>query len=385
MSRVVLHWPSFGPYHTARLRACVEAAPAGVEVIGLAVAGQVQGRPWEAGEDGKDLRVETLFPDEMYHELPKTRVRQAMQGILAELSPAVVGISGYGMTDSRAALEWARRKRVCRVMMTESKADDAPRVWWKEWLKSRLVRRFDSALCGGSPHRAYLEQLGMPPGRIFDRYDVVDNGRFRAAAERVRADPVPYRQLPGLEDERPFFLVSSRFIARKNLPRLIQAYAAYRGDHSDGWRLVILGTGPDEEQLRLQVESGRVPDVTFAGFQQFESLVAYYALAGAFVHPALQEQWGLVVNEAMACGLPVLCSETVGACYDLVRDGENGFRFDPGEISSMGGVLATMATSPDRDAMGQRSLEIISEWTPADFARSFWAAVAVEGGQRLIP
>lgn len=379
-ARVILHWPSFGPYHTARLRACVKAAPAGVEVIGLAVAGQVQGRPWEAGEDGKDLRVETLFPEEMYHELPKARVRQAMQGILDQLGPAVVGISGYGMTDSRAALEWARRKKVCRVMMTESKADDAPRVWWKEWLKSRLVRRFDSALCGGSPHRAYLEQLGMPAGRIFDRYDVVDNERFRLAAERVRADPGPSRQLPGLDDERPFFLVSSRFIARKNLPRLIRAYAAYRGDHPDGWRLVILGTGPDEGKLRSQVESDRVPDVTFAGFQQFESLVAYYALAGAFVHPALQEQWGLVVNEAMACGLPVLCSETVGACYDLVRDGENGFRFDPGETSSIGRALTAMATSPDREAMGRRSLEIISEWTPEDFARNFWAAAEVSSG-----
>lgn len=379
-SRVILHWPSFGPYHTARLRACVKAAPAGVEVIGLAVAGQVQGRPWEAGEDGKDLRVETLFPEEMYHELPKARVRQAMQGILDQLGPAVVGISGYGMTDSRAALEWARRKKVCRVMMTESKADDAPRVWWKEWLKSRLVRRFDSALCGGSSHRAYLEQLGMPAGRIFDRYDVVDNERFRAAAERVRVDPNSHRHLPGLDDERPFFLVSSRFIARKNLPRLIEAYAAYRREDRDGWRLVILGTGPDESQLRRQVVSDQVPDVTFAGFQQFESLVAYYALAGAFVHPALQEQWGLVVNEAMVCGLPVLCSETVGACYDLVRDGENGFRFDPGETSSIGRALTAMATSPDREAMGRRSLEIISEWTPEDFARNFWAAAEVSSG-----
>lgn len=377
MSRVILQWPSFGPYHTARLRACVEAAPDGVEVIGLAVAGQVQGRPWKPDAGAESLRVETLFPDAMYHELPGVKVRAAMKKALDDLAPEVVGISGYGMVDSRAALEWARRSGATKVMMTESKEDDAPRVWWKEWLKRRLVSRFDSALCGGSPHRAYLEKLGMPPERIFDRYDVVDNERFRKAADEVRADPTLFQHLPGLDDKRPFFLASSRFIERKNLPRLIAAFAAYRKENPKGWRLIILGTGPDEGLLRRQVADDEVPDVSFAGFQQFESLVAYYSMAGAFIHPALQEQWGLVVNEAMACGLPVLCASKVGACHDLVLDGENGFRFDPTSGNSIQDALEGMSSSKDRDAMGRRSLEIIAEWTPDDFARNFWAAAKV--------
>jgi glycosyltransferase involved in cell wall biosynthesis len=117
------------------------------------------------------------------------------------------------------------------------------------------------------------------------------------------------------------------------------------------------------------------------GFQNQQQLGRFYALADTLVFPSMQgETWGLVVNEAMACGLPVLCSETVGACYDLVRDGENGFRFDPGETSSIGRALTAMATSPDREAMGRRSLEIISEWTPEDFARNFWAAAEVSSG-----
>ncbi|MDC0302592.1 glycosyltransferase [bacterium] len=375
MSQVVLQWPSFGPYHTARLRACVEAAPDGVEVIGLAVAGQVQGRPWKPDDDPGGLRVETLFPDAMYHELPGGEVRVAMRKALDDLAPEAVGISGYGMVDSRAALDWARQNGASKVMMTESKEDDAPRVCWKEFLKRRLVGRFDSALCGGTPHRAYLEKLGMPLERIFDRYDVVDNDRFRMAADRVRADASPFQNLPGLEDKRPFFLASSRFIERKNLPRLMTAFADYRMRIPEGWRLVILGTGPDEELLRKQALDEVIPDVTFAGFQQFETLVAYYAMAGAFIHPALQEQWGLVVNEAMACGLPVLCSSTVGACHDLVLDGENGFRFEPGSVKSIRDALEATSSSGDREAMGRRSLEIIADWTPADFARNFWAAV----------
>ena len=192
--------------------------------------------------------------------------------------------------------------------MTESKADDAPRrVWWKELSQAASGFTFDSALCGGIPHRAYLEQLGMKPDLIFDRYDVVDNDRFWQAADAARANPEPFRNLPGLESdqsERPYFLVSSRFMERKNLPRLLSAYHAYRQKNPEGWRMIILGTGPDEEELREQVAQQSIPDVSLPDFSSLMNLMAYYAFAGAFIHPALQEQWGLVVNEAMACGLP---------------------------------------------------------------------------------
>jgi len=377
MNRVILQWPSFGPYHTARLLACQALAPAGTELVGLAVAGQVQGRPWVADDELGGIRIVTLFPEAMYHELPAAQVKAAMERTLDELNPTAMGISGYGMTDSRAALKWCRRHRVPRVLMTESKADDAPRKWWKELVKRHLVSQFGSALCGGTPHRAYLEQLGMRGERIFDKYDVVDNQRFAKAAKEARAQPAEFLKLPGLEDSRPFFLVSSRFIERKNVARLLSAFHHYRTQVPQGWRLVILGTGPDEEALRQQVAEEGIPDVTFAGFRQFDSLIAYYALAGAFVHPALQEQWGLVVNEAMACGLPVLVSRTVGAAHDLVVDGENGFKFDPNRVGEITEALTRLsASSCDRSAMSAKSQEIVSEWTPDHFARNFWAAVS---------
>lgn len=376
MNKVIFEWPSFGPYHTARLRACQAIAPEGVEVIGIAVAGQVQGRPWVADGDLGGVKVETLFPDAMYHELPAQSVNDAMKSALDELQPDAMGVSGYGMADSRAALQWCCGNGVTRVLMTESKHDDAPRVWWKELFKRRLVARFGSALCGGSPHRAYLEQLGMKPELIFDRYDVVDNDRFWQAAEAARKNPEPFLELPGLDEDKAYFLVSSRFIDRKNLPRLLSAYHLYRQKHPQGWRMIILGTGPDEDALRKQVAEQSIPDVVFAGFQQFDELVAYYAFAGAFVHPALQEQWGLVVNEAMACGLPIGVSKTVGSAYDLVQDGVNGFKFDPNEVSSIEDALTRLAASPEQcENMAACSLDIIKQWSPEHFAESFWAAV----------
>jgi len=377
MKRVVLQWPSFGPYHTARLLACRDQAPPDSEVIGLAVAGQVSGRPWTPDQPISGLKIMTLFPDAMYHELPKGEVKSEMRKTLDQLNPSAMGISGYGMTDSREALYWCGRNDATRVLMTESKADDAPRKWWKEWIKRCFVAKFDSALCGGSPHRAYLKELGMPSAKIFDRYDVVDNERFAAAAKAARANPNAHRHQPGLEDPRPFFLVSSRFIARKNVDRLLEAYRDYRLAQSQGWRLVILGAGPDEAALRKQVLDQSIPDVCFAGFRQFDELIAYYAFAGAFVHPALQEQWGLVINEAMACGLPIGASRTTGAAHDLVEDGGNGFTFDPANVNDIQQTLSQLAAdSSEREKMSRRSREIIADWTPREFAKNFWAAIA---------
>ena len=105
-------------------------------------------------------------------------------------------------------------------------------------------------------------------------------------------------------------------------------------------------------------------------------LPAYYASAGAFVHSALVDQWGLVVNEAMAAGLPVVVSTGTGCSYDLVRDGENGYRFDPEDVEGLAGCLARVAApDADRAAMGRRSAEIVEGWAPAAFGRGLWEAV----------
>lgn len=377
---VVLHWPSIGPYHLARLRACQREAPAGTEVVGLAVAGEVEGRPWSAVEAASGIRVEVAFPAAQYHTLRAAESASAVEKHLEKLRPFAVGLSGYGMPESRRMLQWCRRNDAARILMSETKADDAPRHWLKEMVKRYLVSRFDSALCGGTPHRRYLEQLGMKPERIFEKYDVVDNETFATAAEQVRRQPEAFRQLPGLNDPRPFFLVSSRMIERKNLRNLLLAFDSYRRAQPQGWRLVILGTGPREAALRALVSERTIPDVVFAGFQQMEQLVAYYALAAVFIHPARQEQWGLVVNEAMACGLPVLVSKTVGAASDLVKEGSNGFTFDPSEAGQLDALLQKVSAPnfPLHD-FGLASREIISHWTPEHFARGFWAAVGAAG------
>ena len=239
----------------------------------------------------------------------------------------------------------------------ESKADDAPRSAGREWIKGHLVRGFDAALAGGTLQANYLDTFDFPSDAVFFTCDAVDNAYFREGADAARASPDAGRGLPGLGGDTPFFLASNRFVGRKNLARLLDAYDRYRRSAGAGaWRLVMLGDGPLRAQLEQQVADAGTEGVTFAGFRQIAELPTYYGRAAAFVHPALVEQWGLVVNEALASGLPVVVSERVGSATDLVLDGETGFQFNPEDVTDLAEALARVATmTPDgRQQMGAR-------------------------------
>ena len=140
--------------------------------------------------------------------------------------------------------------------------------------------------------------------------------------------------------------------------------------------LLLLGDGPDRLALENLVARIGIEEVVFCGFQQIKLIPAYYAFAGAFVHPALNDQWGLVVNEAMAAGLPVIVSERAGCAIDLVDHGRNGYVFNPENHDELSTLLHTMSSpETNRLSMSQASEEIIAHWSPATFASNLWQAV----------
>jgi glycosyltransferase involved in cell wall biosynthesis len=119
--------------------------------------------------------------------------------------------------------------------------------------------------------------------------------------------------------------------------------------------------------------------VVLPGFIQYDALPAYYGLAGAFVHASTTEQWGLVVNEAMASGLPVIVSKRCGCVPDLVQDGVNGFSFDPYDVEALASLMQRVAAMADeqRRTMGEAGRRIIADWGPERFADGLMQAVEV--------
>lgn len=368
--KLTVIFPNFGPYHLARLRAAVGAPFS--SCIGLEIAAQEALYPWQTARENLGFQLDTLLEGTL-EELPAKVICQKLEAYLDAQSPDVVAICGYERPEMRAALNWANRKRKIAVLMSESKEDDAPRAAWKEAIKKRIVRRFDAGLVGGAPHRAYLEKLGIPANRIFFGYDVVDNAAFAARAAKHRAEESPI--------ERPYFLTVNRFIARKNLARVIEAWALYQKNARENfpdqtpWDLVLCGAGEEESNLRETARATGLQGIHFTGFVQEEEVSRYMAHAGAFIHASLQEQWGLVVNEAMACGLPVLVSQTCGCVSELLESGRNGWGFDPQNASELSERMARLVHKlgdAERAEMGEASREIVARWGPERFGEGLW-------------
>jgi glycosyltransferase involved in cell wall biosynthesis len=378
---VALAFHRFGPYHRARLEA-VRARLARVQSLEFSSVDEIYA--WERVliEEGTHVSV---FSDADVDRKSSREVAQRVSQALDELSPAVLAIPGWSHPAALSGLAWSLRNARPAVLMSESTAGDEPRRPWREWIKRRVVRLFAAALVGGAPQAAYVRALGMPKEAIFPGYDAVDNAYFancaattRAEAERVRGE---------LDLPPAFFLASSRFVPRKNLSRLVEAFSRYRARAGpQGWGLVLLGSGMLASRIEAQVrELGLAGAVQLPGFIQYEALPRYYGLADAFVHASTSEQWGLVVNEAMASGLPVLVSERCGCAPDLVAAGVNGFTFDPYDVEELAGLMQRVAAMTDeqRHAMGLASQTIIAGWGPERFADGLMKAVDVARSRPL--
>jgi Glycosyltransferase len=266
------------------------------------------------------------------------------------------------------------------LVMSESARQDEPRISWKEAIKRRMVGLYSAALVGGQDHVEYLVDLGMPRERIFTGYDVVDNEYFRRRTAEIRNSKFEIRNKFGLPEN--YFLASARFIEKKNLPRLISAYAEYRQKSQAGgsatWDLVLLGDGPLRETLNSQLSILNLnAHVHLPGFKSYDELPVYYALANALVHASTSEQWGLVVNEAIASGLPVIVSERCGCVPELVNG--NGFTFDPGNEHELAARLLEIASlsGEQRKHLADTSYMIAANFAPERFGEGLEQAATV--------
>ncbi|MGB3794981.1 MAG: glycosyltransferase, partial [Alteraurantiacibacter sp.] len=177
-----------------------------------------------------------------------------------------------------------------------------------------------------------------------------------------------------------YILASGRFIHKKNYPCLVSAFAQSLETHDYGHSLVILGDGPERAGIERAIqEHGLAGRVLCPGFREYHVLPICYALADGFVHVSLAEQWGLVINEAAAAGLPLVVSRPCGAASTLVNEGENGWLVDADDRSAIAAALGAMMqlTPEDRHEMGQASARIVGDWGPDRFARGLRDAALV--------
>lgn len=363
-------WIDWYSYHISRFRALCEHPPlkgrvAGIELVGG--CGVHQGLRFREPER-EGLPISILLPEADWHNIGQLELAKAVWRGLERLQPSSVLVPGWATAPALAAAVWAKVHGKRSILMSETTAGDHRRMWWKELPKRQLIRLlFDFAIAGGKPHARYLIELGLSPGRIARYYDVIDNRFYQEETDRARAIPES-RQAADLPER--YFLYVGRLAAEKNVSAFLRAFARYRA-MGGTWSLVLVGDGPERQALERQSrDSGIRGEVRFAGLKTTRETILYYAFAGCFVLPSTREPWGLVVNEAMASGLPVIVSNRCGCAEDLVEPGGNGHLFDPASEAELAQRMLSVSQSSETiiREMGRRSREIVAGYSPAHWA-----------------
>jgi glycosyltransferase involved in cell wall biosynthesis len=301
-------------------------------------------------------------------------INRGLWSALSKVKPHVVICGGYNYAASWEALLWTQRHGTSFVLWSESNGQDTRSGWiWVESLKTFFIRHCDGFVVPGKSSFEYLRSLGSPEARISTASNAVDNHWFAAQAENTRTHAAEFRENLGLPSR--FILFVGRLVSEKGVFDLLAAYAKLESGLRSEVGLVFAGDGVSREKLAHQAKLISPGTVCFPGFRQREDLASLYALAECLVLPTHSDPWGLVVNEAMACGLPVIVSTVAGCAADLVEDGWNGYVVPPKDVEKLRVAIDSLLRQPEvEQRMSEHSSERIRNYSPEACADGLAAA-----------
>ncbi|WP_428332402.1 glycosyltransferase family 4 protein [Novosphingobium sp.] len=284
----------------------------------------------------------------------------------------VVMVSGYALAGNLLALAAARLTGARVLTRSDSNVEllrDKPQRWSKTLFVKAFFAGCSAMLVSGLRNREFYRYYGVPERKLVDAAFSVDNARFAAAAAMTDPARVALRASWGCFDDRPVMVFASKFMARKQ-PMLTMEAALQLANEGVKLHLVLAGSGDQDRELREFAAAHPELPVHFTGFVNQGQMPALLAGSDAFVFPSTGEPWGLIVNEAMAVGLPVVVGERCGCVPDLVREGENGFLVGDGDLAGLTHAMRALATDPGlRARMAQASRDIIAHWGLAETAQ----------------
>lgn len=283
-----------------------------------------------------------------------------LEAALAAREPHALLVSSWHITPYRRVAR-RRRGRTVRVLCMDNQWWGTPKQWLGVASTPILIRpTYDAAFLPGDRSADFARRLGFDDARIIQGINTCDHPRFDAVAE-ARGDRLPDRR----------FTFVGRLVEDKGIDVLAEGYQRYRSMTDAPWPLEVAGAGPETHRL-----TGR-PGVEMSGFVQPDDMPALFARSGCLVLPSRFEPWALVIHEAAAAGLPVVCTSVCGAASRLVLDGYNGVVIPRDDPAALARSLLRISSSGDDDrrAMTDASRSLARQFTPERWARHLFDRV----------
>ena len=372
--RVAAVFPEPTPYR-APLLDRVAALPE-VDLTVLYAAGTVAGRTWRVRPKHRAVFLRGLrVPGAervLHHDYPLT---PGVVSALNDARPDVVVVSGWSTFAAQGAIAWCRLRDVPYVLVVESH-DEGPRPGWRRTVKNTVVppvvANASGVLVTGTLARNSMVARGAPAERVRVFANTVDVDEFAADALRLAPSRPDLRATLGAGVDDVVVVSVARLAPEKGLDDLVRAVAQARDA-----RLLLVVAGDGAERARLEALAlGLGVRLALMGDVEWERIVELYVAADVFALLSQREPWAVVVNEAAACGLPLVLSDRVGAAHDLLEDGENGFLVPSGDVAAAAGALRTLAADEElRHTQGARSRDLARDWGYGPSVEGFLDAV----------
>lgn len=267
---------------------------------------------------------------------------------LRRLGAQALVVNGWHVKSYLQALAACRRSRIPCIVRGDSNALKS-RPLWVRMIHRFLLRQYSAFLVVGQSNRSFYEGYGLAKDRLFAAPHCVDNAFFGERAARARGERVGLRERWGLPPDAFVLLFAGKLIDKKRPLDLLQAAERARASGgATGIHVLVAGDGPLRAACEARLDSTRLPG-SILGFVNQTRMPEVYAAADALVLPSdYGETWGLVVNEAMACGLPAIVSDRVGCHPDLIQEGRTGATFSFGSVEALANLISSWAADRTR-------------------------------------
>lgn len=286
-----------------------------------------------------------LFPNNSYDELSKNEIKDKLFAKLDEINPDVIIGGSIVFFSGALGIAWCRKHNKHFIMFDDGKPSDIKRNAFVQFIKDIITAQSDALWLPSPDYDVEYREVFKNPW-YFHGYNTIDNQLFKIDGKKTVDHNV--------------IICVARLVEIKNFDNLLKAWKQIEANN-DVYRLQIIGSGPEEEKLRKLTADLGLQRIEFAGVIPNQDIPGYLFKADAFVLASFAESWGLVVNEAMAAGLPVILSKKINAHTALLQEGGNGYLFDPNNIDEIAQKLITFINlePAKKQAMSQRSLQII--------------------------